>query len=84
MEFEDRREINLGLDARVTDSVALRVETQRDIQEGRYLWHRGEIGYRADCYDVAFSFERSLTRDRDIRPTNTFLLRVSLTGPSEK
>ena len=81
MGSEDRREINLGLDAKVTDSVALRGETQRDIQDGRYLWHRGEIAYREDCYDVSFSFERSLTRDRDIRPTNTFLLRVSLTAP---
>ncbi len=81
MGFEDRREINLALDAKITDSVALRGETQRDIQDGRSLWHRGEIGYREDCYDVSFSFERSLTRDRDIRPTNTFLLRVSLTAP---
>ena len=81
MGSEDRREINLGLDAKITDSVALRGETQRDIQDGRYLWHRGEIAYREDCYDVSFSFERTLTRDRDIRPTNTFLLRVSLTAP---
>lgn len=83
MEFEDRREINLRLDAQFTESVALRGETQRDIQDGRYLWHRGEIGYRADCYRVSLRFERSLTRDRDIRPTNTFLFRVSLTGPAE-
>ena len=84
MTFEDRREINLRLDSKVTDSVMLRGETQRDIQEGRYLWHRGEVGYRGDCYDIAFSFERSLTRDRDIRPTNTFLVRISLTeGPAK-
>ena len=84
MTFEDRREVNLRLDSKVTDSVTLRGETQRDIQEGRYLWHRGEIGYRGDCYDIAFSFERSLTRDRDIRPTNTFLVRISLTeGPAK-
>ena len=81
MAFRDRREINLGLDARVTERVALKGETQRDIEAGRYLWHRGEIGYRADCYRVKFSFERSLTQDRDIRPTNKFLLWVSLTGP---
>ena len=56
---EDRREINLRLDAKITDSVALRGETQRDIQDGRYLWHRGEIAYREDCYDVSFSFERT-------------------------
>ena len=78
---EDRREINLGFDAKVTDSVTLRGETQRDLQAGRYLWHRGEIGYRADCYDISFNFERSMTRDRDIRPANTFLLQVSLTAP---
>lgn len=79
--IEDRREINLGFDAKVTDSVTLRGETQRDLQAGRYLWHRGEIGYRADCYDISFNFERSMTRDRDIRPANTFLLRVGLTAP---
>ena len=84
MAFRDRREINLGLDAQVTDTVAVRGETQRDIQAGRYLWHRGEIGYRADCYRVKFSFERSLTRDRDIRPTNKFFLWVSLTGPAAR
>lgn len=75
----ERREINLRLAARLTGSVTLRGETQRDIADGRYLWHRGEIAYRGDCYDVAFSFKRSLTRDRDIRPTDTFFVRVALT-----
>ena len=77
--FEERREINLKLSTRITDSVSLSGETQRDIAGGRFLWHRGEIGYRGDCYNIAFSFKRSLTRDRDIRPTDTFFIRIGLT-----
>ena len=77
--LEERQEINLKLSTRVTDSVTLRGETHRDIAGERFLWHRGEIDYRGDCYRIAFSFKRSLTRDRDIRPTDTFFLRIGLT-----
>ena len=78
--FGERREINLRLLARVTDSVTLRGETQRDLAGDRFLWHRGEIAYRGDCYTIGLTFRRSLTRDRDIRPTDSVFVRVGLTG----
>ena len=79
--FGERREFNLKLATRLTDSIALEGETQRDIADGRFLWHQGQIGYRGDCYTVSLRFRRSLTRDRDIRPTDSVFLRVALTGP---
>ena len=80
-EFAERRELNIGLATRLTESIALRGETRRDIANGRSLWHEGEIGYRGDCYTVSLQVRRSLTRDRDIRPTDSFFLRVGLKSP---
>ena len=78
--FSERREINLRLTARITDSVTVHGETQRDLADKRFLWHRGNIGYRGDCYTIGLSFKRTLTRDRDIRPTDSYFVRVALTG----
>ena len=78
--FAERREINLRLAARITDAITLRGETQRDLAGDRFLWHRAEIAYRGDCYAIGLTFKRSLTRDRDIRPTDTVFVRVGLTG----
>ena len=66
--FDERREINLRLETRLTGSVTLRGETQRDLAGGGFLWHRAGLGYRGDCYTIDVNFKRSLTRDRDIRP----------------
>ncbi len=78
--FGERREINLRLETRITDSIRLRGETQRDLPGGGSLWHRASLGYRGDCYTIDLNFKRSLTRDRDIRPTDTFFMRIGLTA----
>ena len=78
--FDERREINLQLETRITGSVTLRGETQRDLAGGGFLWHRASLGYRGDCYTIDVNFKRSLTRDRDIRPTDTFFVRIGLTA----
>ncbi|MCY4549429.1 MAG: LPS assembly protein LptD [Defluviicoccus sp.] len=78
--FGERREINLRLETRITDSIRLRGETQRDLAGGGSLWHRASLGYRGDCYTIDLNFKRSLTRDRDIRPTDTFFMRIGLTA----
>ena len=78
--FGERREINLRLETRITDSIRLRGETQRDLAGGGSLWHRASLGYRGDCYMIDLNFKRSLTRDRDIRPTDTFFMRIGLTA----
>ncbi len=81
LSFGKRREINFGLRTRITDSATFRGEIQRDLRHDRSLWYRSEIGYRHDCFDLSFSYKRTLTSDRDILPNDSFLVRFRLTGP---
>lgn len=76
--FEDREELTLRLATRIADNFRLIGSTRHDIAERRSLKHGVEIGYEDDCFVVALSFARDFTEDRDIRPTDSVFLRVSL------
>ena len=76
--FADREELTLRLATRIADNFRLIGSTRHDLAARRSLKHQIEIGYEDDCLVVSLSFARDFTEDRDIRPTDSVFLRVSL------
>jgi len=77
-EFGDREELTTSLRSQITKNWSFRASNRRDFENDNTInWGLG-LGYVDECLDLQFSFIRSFTQDRDIKPANTFLLRIVL------
>lgn len=75
----DREELALRLTGRLVEHWALQLHTRYDlVAGGGPLSYGGALAYGDDCLLVRLSFTREFTSDRDLEPTNTFLIRFSL------
>ena len=76
-EFPDREEISFGFSSQVTKRWGFGANTRRDLAPGGgTLSHTAYLNYDDDCFNLRVDYARNFTQDRDIRPTDTFLVRI--------
>lgn len=51
---------------------------RRDLQASQMIDTEYGLGYQDECLGLALSYQRKYTRDRDVLPSSTFLLRFNL------
>lgn len=56
----------------------IEAQGHRDFNDGEWISTRLNLLYKGNCLDLNFSWNREFTRDRDIRPNNTFSVKLSL------
>jgi LPS-assembly protein len=77
--FKDREEITLSMSSRITERLSIGANTRHNLAEDGGPINRGfRLTYRDSCFMITGSFTRSFTADRDIKPTDTLLVRVTL------
>lgn len=73
-----REEITAGLWFRVSDSIALRAETRRNLEADSTIFHRFGLVYTHPCLQFIGGIERRNTNDRDAEDTTTISFRITL------
>lgn len=76
--FTPREEIVLGSVVRLDDYWRLFGQTRRDLYNHRAVNNSIGVGYEDECLDISLGYYQSFTRDRDIEPENSFILRLTL------
>lgn len=77
-EFGDREELTTSLRSQITKNWSFWTSNRRDFElDDTTSWSMG-FGYADECLDLRFSFIRSFTQDRDVKPADTYLLRIIL------
>ncbi|MAB12611.1 MAG: hypothetical protein CMI59_01760 [Parvibaculum sp.] len=76
--FTPREEIVLGSVVRLDDYWRLFGQTRRDLSKHRAVNNSVGVGYSDECLDISLGYYQSFTRDRDIEPENSFILRLTL------
>ncbi|MSO71579.1 MAG: LPS-assembly protein LptD [Alphaproteobacteria bacterium] len=78
-EFADRQEIGGKLTSKLTDTWSFSGHARSDLSDdGRMISMGGAIEYQDECFDIILGFNRRFTRDRDIPPSDSIMLRVNL------
>ncbi|MCE2510179.1 MAG: LPS-assembly protein LptD [Alphaproteobacteria bacterium] len=77
-EFGDREELTTAIRSKITKNWLLTASNRRDFELDDTLYWSAGIGYADECIDLLFSFTRSFTQDRDVKPANVFFLRIIL------
>lgn len=78
-EFGDREEISLKVDARIGERWAFGARLTQDLSEGGGERMRGaNIKYTDDCVTIAVEYTRESFRDRDIKPSDSVFVRLTL------
>jgi LPS-assembly protein len=76
-EFPAREEVTLDLRSQVTREWQAGVSTRRDLTENGGTLSTGvNLIYTNDCLIARLDLARTFTRDRDIHPSDTILLRL--------
>ena len=76
--FTPREEIVLGSVAKLDQYWRLFGQTRRDLYNHRAVNNSVGVGYEDECLDISLGYYQSFTRDRDIEPENSFILRLTL------
>ena len=75
--FTPREEIVLGSVVSLDDYWRLFGRTRRDLHKHRAVKNSIGVGYEDECLDISLGYYQSFTRDRDIEPENSFILRLT-------
>lgn len=75
-EFGTRSEISGMISSQITPDWRFAMFTRRDLEEDSTLSHGFQLTYLCDCFTAHLSFVRTFTQDRDVRPSDTLLLRL--------
>ena len=75
-EFGTRSEISGMISSQITRDWRFAVFTRRDLEDDSTLNHGFLLTYLCDCFTAHLSFVRTFTQDRDVRPSDTILLRL--------
>ena len=75
-QFEEREELSLSFQSKITDHWSLRLTTLRDLAAGQALRHRGIIRYEDECFTFDVIGTRSFFRDEDVEPSDSLLFRI--------
>lgn len=77
-EFGDREELTTSLRSKITKNWTFFASNRRDFELDSTLhWSTG-IGYVDECVNLLFTFTRSFTQDRDVKPADIYFLRIIL------
>lgn len=74
----DREEITVSVNSRLTEQWSVGARTRRDIGLGEPIFHGLRAMYEDECFVFAVDYTRTFTADRDVRPSDRFLLRFEL------
>jgi len=77
-EFGDREELTTSLSSRITKNWSFLTSNRRDFELDSTLHWSAGIGYVDECVNLLFTFTRSFTQDRDVKPADTFFLHIVL------
>ena len=73
-----REEVNAQATLGLLDHWALFAAARRDLQAHRMLDTGFGLGWEDDCLGLSVSYERRYTRDRDVPPSTSIILRIKL------
>ena len=77
-EFPDREEIFAQLSTEFSQHWRASFDLRRDLtRNGDTLSYGGTLGYHCDCLDLILSYRRDFTRDRDVEPEDTVMIRAT-------
>lgn len=77
-EFGDREELTTALRSKITKNWVLTASNRRDFEQDDTLYWSVGFGYLDECIDLMFTFTRSFTQDRDVKPADVYFLRIIL------
>ena len=78
-EFLERKEIYGKVQSKLTDNWSATANIRRDlIGDGFTLSTGGSISYSDECVLANLTFQRNFTRNRDVPPTDTVFLQITL------
>jgi len=80
---EPREEVNGQATVGVFDYWVLFAAARRDLANSQMLDDEFGIGYDDECLKISLSYRRQYTRDRDIAPSTSILLRFKLNTSDE-
>jgi LPS-assembly protein len=72
-----REEVVLGSTLRLSEYWRLFGSTRRDLALAQNLANQVGITYEDECFGFTFGFYQNFVRDRDIEPSNTFLVQFT-------
>ena len=62
----------------ITDNVALKIESSRDLKENFTNYHKLQLEYENECIRYGFYLQRNYYSNNDFKPTNSVFLGVTL------
>lgn len=77
-ELENRKEIGTALNINIDKNWGLQGSWIKDILNNKTVSYNAGVVYQDDCLEFGLSYERRLTSDRDIAPSNTIQFRLIL------
>ena len=78
-EFGDREELTLNMKARLTDRWSISGRTRRDLSDnGGALSNGATLTYADECVTIALDYNKRFFDDRDIKPSESIFVRISL------
>lgn len=75
-QFEEREELKLRFQTRVTDYWSAEASAHQDLASGQSLRHSATIRYEDECFTFDITGTRSFFRDVDIEPSDSILFRI--------
>jgi LPS-assembly protein len=78
-----REEVTAGVVLGLSQSLSVRAQTRRNLQDDRNVWHKFGLVYRHPCLELVAGIERRFTRRADAEDATTFSFRVSFTHLGE-
>lgn len=81
--FASREELNVGLSSKLTQFWTVAGQTRQDLAGGDTLSYRFDATYEDECFILTGTYVRRLFTDREIKPSNTFLLRFTFKNLGE-
>ena len=77
-QFFDREEIIFGASSQITKNWSARFGSRRDLKENETRSLAASIAYENECCVLSINGSRSFFEDRDLRPNDSFFLRLIL------
>ena len=75
--FASREELSSYGSVNVTPNWTLKLSARNDLQIDQMTGMGSEIIYNNECLNISNVINREFTRDRDVKPSTSFLIRVS-------
>ncbi|RMF11943.1 MAG: hypothetical protein D6763_01930, partial [Alphaproteobacteria bacterium] len=73
-----REEIRAGALYRISRRWTLAGDHIRDLDRGKAISTRIGLTYEDECFRLGIAYDRRFTRDRDIEPSTSIILKISL------